>query len=171
LPAVTAAAGAPVSRLTALAGSLVAAGAAWASRRRGQSPVPVVVAAGVTVASVWLLSQASPGPVTILLGALLGFSIGAPLAGQMLAGAPTAAALSGTAVLAVTAAFEPKSLYWSAAALGVTTSVGPLAARLAGATVPAARRVARRRVSWALTSVIVLTTGLTASWVGATSAS
>jgi peptidoglycan/xylan/chitin deacetylase (PgdA/CDA1 family) len=34
-----------------------------------------------------------------------------------------------------------------------------------------ARRVVRRRVSWALTSVIVLTTGLTASWVGATSAS
>jgi UDP-glucose 4-epimerase len=171
LPALAAAGSAPVARITAVLGSLVAVAAAWAARRRGLRPVPMLVAGGVTVVSVWLLSQASPGPVMILLGALLGFSLGAPLAGQMLAGAPAAAALAGTAVLAATAAFEPKSLYWWAAALGVTTSVGPLAARIAGGAVPAARRVAQRRVSWALTSVIVLTTGLTASWVGATSAS
>jgi UDP-glucose 4-epimerase len=172
LPALAAVGAGPVIRITAAVGSLVAAAAAWAARRRGLRPVPVVVAGGVTVVSVWLLSQANPGPVMILLGALLGFSLGAPLAGQVLAGAPTAAALAGTAVLAATAAFEPKSLYWLAAALGVTTSVGPLAARIPGRAVPAAARlVVRRRVSWALTSVVVLTTGLTASWVGATSAS
>jgi UDP-glucose 4-epimerase len=172
LPALASAGAAPVARITAVLGSLVAAAAAWAARRRGLRPVPVLVAGAVTIVSVWLLSQANPGPVLILLGALLGFSLGAPLAGQTLAGAPTAAALAGTAVLAATAAFEPRSLSWWAAALGVTTSVGPLAARIAGGAVPAAaRRVAQRRVSWALTSVIVLTTGLTASWVGATSAS
>jgi UDP-glucose 4-epimerase len=172
LPALAAAGAAPIPRITAVLGSLAAAAAAWAARRRGLRPVlPVLVAGAVTVVSVWLLAQANPGPVLILLGVLLGFSLGAPLAGQPLAGAPTAVALAGTAVLAATAAFEPKSLYWLAAALGVTASVGPLAARIAGGAVPAARRVAQRRVSWALTSVIVLTTGLTASWVGATSAS
>jgi peptidoglycan/xylan/chitin deacetylase (PgdA/CDA1 family) len=173
LPALAAAGSAPLPRLTALAGSLVAAAAAWAARRRGLQPVPVVVAGGVTVASVWLLSQARPGPVTLLLGLLLGFSLGAPLAGQPLAGAPTAAALAATAALAVTTAFDHAALFWLAGALGVTTNLGPLAAgRSLGRPVPAsARRVVRRRVSWALTSVVVLTTGLTASWVGATSAS
>jgi len=171
VPALAAAGAAPIPRITAVLGSLVAGAAAWTARRRGLWPVPVLVAGGVTVVSVWLLSQASPGPMMILLGALLGFSLGAPLAGQTLAGAPAAAALACTAVLAATAAFEPKSLYWLAATLGLTASVGPLAARIAGGAVPVARRVAQRRVSWALTSVIVLTTGLTASWVGATSAS
>src|SRR5581483_11879619 len=178
LPALSAAGGDPVGRLTALAGSLVAAGAAWAARRRALTPVPVLVAAGVTVASVWLLSQASPGPVTVLLGLLLGFSLGAPLAGQRLAGGPTAAALAGTAGLAATAVFGPSVLYWLAAGLGVTAGVAPRAAALAagvrrGRSAPApvtARRRVRRRVSWAVTSVVVLTTGLTASWVGATSA-
>jgi UDP-glucose 4-epimerase len=173
LPALAAAgASAPLTRVTAAAGTLVAAAAAWAARRRGLRPVPLLVAGGVTVVSVWLLSQANPGPMMILLGALLGFSLGAAVAGQALTGAPTAAALAGTAVLAATAAYEPKSLYWLAAAMGVTTSAGPLVARVAGGAVPAAARlVVRRRVSWALTSVVVLTTGLTASWVGATSAS
>jgi UDP-glucose 4-epimerase len=172
LPALAAAGAAPVALITAVLASLAASATAWAARRRGLRPVPVFVAGAVTVVSVWLLAQASPGLVLILLGVLLGFSLGAPLAGQTLAGAPSAAALAGTAVLAASAAFEPKSLYWLAATLGVTTSAGPLAARIAGGAVPAAaRRVARRRVSWALTSVIVLTTGLTASWVGATSAS
>jgi UDP-glucose 4-epimerase len=172
LPALAAAGAAPIAQITAVLGSLAAVAAAWAARRRGLRPVPVSVAGAVTVVSVWLLAQASPGPVLVLLGVLLGFSIGAPLAGQTLAGAPTAAALAGTAVLAASAAFEPKGLYWLAAMLGVTTSAGPVVARVAGGAVPAAaRRVARRRVSWALTSVIVLTTGLTASWVGATSAS
>ena len=173
LPALAAAGGDPLTRLTALSGSLAAAAAAWVARRRDLRPVSVVVAGGVTVASVWLLSQASPGPVTVLLGLLLGFSLGAPLAGQSLAGAPTAAALAATAGLAATAVFGPSALFWVAAVLGVTTSLGPLAAgRLGGRTGPVAvRRMARRRVSWALTSVVVLTTGLTASWVGATSAS
>jgi UDP-glucose 4-epimerase len=184
LAALAAAGNDPLTRLTALSGSLVAAAAAWAARRRGIRPVPVVVAAGVTVASVWLLSQASPGPVTLLLGLLLGFSLGAPLAGQPLAGASTAAALTGTAGLAVTAVFGPSDLFWLAASLGVATNLGPLAAELGrgGRAVPAAaRRVVRRpggdgvspkkRVSWALTGVVVLITGLTASWVGATSAS
>ncbi|HTC80118.1 MAG TPA: NAD-dependent epimerase/dehydratase family protein, partial [Acidimicrobiia bacterium] len=110
LPALAAAGSDPLSRVTALAGSLVAAGAAWAARRRGLSPVPVVVSGGVTVATVWLLSQASPGPVTLLLGLLLGFSLGAPLAGRSLAGAPTAAALAGTAGLTAIAVFGPSSL-------------------------------------------------------------
>jgi peptidoglycan/xylan/chitin deacetylase (PgdA/CDA1 family) len=136
-------------------------------------PVPLVVAGAVTVSSVWLLSQATPGPMTVLLGLLLGFSLGAPLAGQAMAGAPTAAALAGTAGLTAFAAFAPSALFWLAAALGLTTSLGPLAARRAGslALPVSTRRVVRRRVSWALTSVVVLTTGLTASWVGATSAS
>src|SRR5437763_115338 len=87
-----------------------------------------------------------------------------------------AAALASTAALAATAVFGPSILYWLAAGLGVTGGVAPRAAALAaylrGRTAPAAaRRVARRRVSWALTSVVVLTTGFTASWVGATSAS
>ena len=116
----------------------------------------MVVAGGVTVASVWLLSQANPGPVMILLGALLGFSLGAPLAGQTLAGTPTAAALGGTAALAATAAYDPAALYWLAASLGVTTSLGVLATSLhwpKGRSVPvAARLVVRRRVSWALTA-------------------
>jgi UDP-glucose 4-epimerase len=173
LPALAGAGSAPLTRLTAVAGSLAAAAAAWAARRRGLRPVPVVVAAAVTVVSVWLLSQASPGPVTVLLGLLLGFSLGAPLAGQALAGAPTAAALAATAGLAAFSVFAPSALFWLAAVLGVTTSLGPLAAGRAGglARPAAARRVVRRRVSWALTSVVVLTTGLTASWVGATSAS
>jgi UDP-glucose 4-epimerase len=172
LPALAAAGSAPLTRLTALSGSLVAVAAAWAARRRRLRPVPVIVAGGVTVASVWLLSQANPGPVTVFLGLLLGFSLGVPLAGQALAGAPTAAALAGTAALAATAAFDPRALYWLAAALGVTTSLGALGAgRRHGPFVPAAaRRVVRRRVSWAFTSVVVLSTALTASWVGATSA-
>src|SRR5205085_5981427 len=127
--------------------SLAAAVAAWAARRRRIRPVPVLVAAGVTVASVWLLSQASPGPVTLLLGLLLGFSLGAPLAGQPLAGASPAAALTGTAALAVTAVFGPSALFWLAAALGVTINLGPLAAELGRScrAVPAAaRRVVRR---------------------------
>jgi peptidoglycan/xylan/chitin deacetylase (PgdA/CDA1 family) len=176
LPALAGAGGAPLTGLVTGVGSLVAVAAAWAARRRGLRPVPVVVAGGVTVASVWLLSQANPGPVMIFLGALLGFSLGAPLAGQSLAGVPTAVALAGSATLAATAAFNPAALYWLAAGLGVTTSLGVLADGLIrgmrGRSVPvAARPVVRRRVSWALTSVIVLTTGLTASWVGATSAS
>ena len=171
LPALSGAGAAPINRLFAAGGSLLAVAAAWAVRRRGLRPVPVVVAGGVTFVSVWLLSQASPGPVTLLLGALLGFSLGAPLAGQALTGVPTAAALGGTAVLAAAAAFEPKGFSWTAVTLGLAPTLGPLAARIAGGAVPVARRVARRRVSWALTSVLVLTTGLTASWVGATSAS
>ena len=174
LPALSVAGTDPVSRVVALAGSLVAALAAWASRRRGLSPVPVAVSAGVTVATVWLLSQASTGPVTLLLGLLLGFSLGAPLAGQSLAGGPTAAALAGTAGLTALAVFGPSALYWLAAGLGVASGVGPRAAALGRSSraVPAAaRRVMRRRVSWALSAVVVLTTGLTASWVGATSAS
>src|SRR5207253_5817784 len=125
---------------------LVAAGAAWAARRRGLSPVPVVVSGGVTVATAWLLSQASPGPVTLLLGLLLGFSLGAPLAGRSLAGAPTAAALAGTAGLTAIAVFGPSSLFCLAAALGVTTSVGPLAAGLGrrGCGVPVGARRAGR---------------------------
>jgi peptidoglycan/xylan/chitin deacetylase (PgdA/CDA1 family) len=111
--------------------------------------------------------------VTVLLGLLLGFSLGAPLAGQALAGAPTAAALAGTAGLAVVAVFDPAALFWLAAALGVATNLGPLSAEVSrgGRAVPAAaRRVAQRRVSWALSGVVVLVTALTASWVGATSA-
>jgi UDP-glucose 4-epimerase len=172
LPFLAAAGTAPLIRLAAAAGSLVALAAAWAARRVGRRPVPLVVAGGVTLVSVWLMSQANPGPVLILLGVLLGFSLGASLAGQPLAGPPTAAALGGAAVLAATAAYDPKGLYWLAAGLGATTSLGPLVTSLRRTAVPvAARLVVRRRVSWALTSVIVLTTGLTASWVGATSAS
>jgi UDP-glucose 4-epimerase len=171
MPFLAAAGTPPLTRLVAASGSVVAVLAAWAARRRGVRPVPLVVAAGVTLVSVWLMSQANPGPVLILLGALLGFSVAAPLAGQPLAGPPTAAALGGTAVLAATAAFDPKGLYWLAAAIGLTTSMGPLATGLRRTAVPAAARlVVGRRVSWALTSVIVLTTGLTASWIGATSA-
>jgi peptidoglycan/xylan/chitin deacetylase (PgdA/CDA1 family) len=173
LPALSAASSDPVGRVTALSASLAAAAAAWAARRRALRPVPVVVAGAVTLATVWLLSQASPGPVTLLVGLLLGFSLGAPLAGQSLAGAPAAAALAGTAGLAVVAVFEPSALFWLAAALGVGTNLGPLAAGLSrgGRAVPAAaRRVARRRVSWALSGVVVLMTAFTASWVGATSA-
>jgi peptidoglycan/xylan/chitin deacetylase (PgdA/CDA1 family) len=108
----------------------------------------------------------------ILLGGLLGFSHGASVADKSLAGRPTAAALAGTAALAAAAAFDPKGLFWLAGVLAATTAFGPMAARVAGGAVPAAaRRVVRRRVSWALSSVVVLTTGLTASWVGATSAS
>jgi len=68
--------------------------------------------------------------------------------------------------------FGPQNLYWLAAGLGVTAGMGPRAMVLArrGRRVPAARRVMRRRVSWALSAVVMLTTGLTASWVGATSA-
>ena len=163
----------PAARIAAAAGSLVAAAAAWGARRRGLSPVPILVASAVTVASVWLLSQASPGPVTLLLGLLVGFSVGASLAGQPLAGPPTAAGLAGTAALAATAVFGPSDLYWLAAALGVAGGIGPRAVAFArsGRAVPVARRVMRRRVSWALSAVVVLTTGLTASWVGATSAS
>jgi UDP-glucose 4-epimerase len=172
LPFLAAAGTAPLIRLAAAAGSLVALAAAWAARRVGRRPVPIVVAGGVTLVSVWLMSQANPGPLLILLGMLLGFSLGASLAGQSLAGPPTAAGLGGAAVLAATAAYDPKLLYWLAAALGATTSLGPLVTSLRRTAVPAAARlVVRRRVSWALTSVIVLTTGLTASWVGATSAS
>jgi UDP-glucose 4-epimerase len=109
LPALAGASSAPLTRLTAVAGSLAAAAAAWAARRRGLRPVPVVVAAIVTLVSVWLLSQASPGPVTVLLGVLLGFSLGAPLAGQALAGAPTAAALAATAGLAAFSVFAPSA--------------------------------------------------------------
>jgi peptidoglycan/xylan/chitin deacetylase (PgdA/CDA1 family) len=109
----------------------------------------------------------------VILGLLVGFSLGAPLAGQSLAGAPTAAGLAGTAGLAVVAVFDPSALFWVAAAVGVGTNLGPLAAGVSrgGRAVPAAaRRVARKRVSWALTSLIVLMTAFTASWVGATSA-
>ena len=172
LPFLAAAGTVPLTRLAAAAGSLVALAAAWAARRAGRRPVPLVVAGGVTLVSVWLMSQANPGPVLIPLGALLGFSLGASLAGQSLAGPPTAAGLGGAAVLAATVAYDPKGLYWLAAGLGATTSLGPLVTSLRRTAVPvAARLVVRRRVSWALTSVIVLTTGLTASWVGATSAS
>jgi UDP-glucose 4-epimerase len=176
LPALAGAGSAPLTGLTSVVGSLVAVAAAWAARRRGLRPVPLVVAGAVTVASVWLLSQANPGPVMILLGALLGFSLGAPLAGQSLAGAPFVAALAGTATLAATAAFDTAALYWLAATLGMTTSLGALGTglirRRGGRSMPAAARlVVRRRVSWALTSVIVVTTGLTATWVGVTSAS
>jgi len=173
LPALSAAGSDPAGRATAVSGSLVAALVAWAARRRSLRPVPVLVAGGVTLATVWLLSQASPGPVTVILGLLLGFSLGAPLAGQSLAGAPTAAGLAGTAGLAVVAVFDPSALFWVAAAVGVGTNLGPLAAGVSrgGRAVPAAaRRVARKRVSWALTSLIVLMTAFTASWVGATSA-
>ena len=173
LPALSAAGSDPVGRVMAVSATAVAAVAAWAARRRGLRPVPVVVAGGVTLATVWLLSQASPGPVTLLLGLLLGFSLGAPLAGQSLAGAPVAAALAGTAGLAVVAVFGPSDLFWLAAALGAGTSLGPLAApvtRGRRAVPAAARRVVRRRVSWALSGVVVLMTALTASWVGATSA-
>jgi UDP-glucose 4-epimerase len=189
LPFLAAAGTPPLTRITAAFGSLVAVVAAWAARRRGLRPVPLVVAGGVTLVSVWLMSQADPGPVLVLLGALLGFSLGAALAGQSLTGPPTAAALGGTAVLAATAAYDPKALYWLAAALGLTTSLPPLITSLRRTAVPAARfrsgsrrrdrgdtprppgLVVRRRVSWALTSVVVLTTGLTGSWIGATSAS
>jgi UDP-glucose 4-epimerase len=170
LPALAAVGSAPLSRLAAVGGSLLAVAVAWAARRRARRPVPMAVAGGVTVASIWLVSQASPGLVSLPLGLLLGFALGAPLAGQALAGAPTAAALAGTAALAATAAFDPAGLYWLAAALAVTTAVGPLAA--AGRAVPAAAlRVAQRRLSWAPTGLVVLTTVLTALWVGATSAS
>jgi peptidoglycan/xylan/chitin deacetylase (PgdA/CDA1 family) len=47
----------------------------------------------------------------------------------------------------------------------------PAAARRVRRAAGEAREAPKRRVSWALTSVVVLTTGLTASWVGATSAS
>jgi UDP-glucose 4-epimerase len=172
LPALAAAGAAPLTRIVAVVGSLVAAAAAWAARRRGHRPVPLAVSGGVTIVSVWLLSQASPGPVMVPLGALLGFSLGAAVAGQPLNGAPTVAALASTALLAAAAAFDPKGLPWLAAALAASTSVGPQLARIPGGAVPAAaRRVVRRRVSWALSCVVVLTTGLTASWVGATSAS
>ena len=172
LPFLAAAGTGPITRVTAAFGSLLAVVAAWAARRRGLRPVPLVVAGGVMLVSVWLMSQANPGAVLLFLGALLGFSLGAPLAGQALAGPPTAAALGGAAVLAATTAYDPKALYWLAAALGLTTSLEPLVTSLRRTAVPAAARlVVQRRVSWALTSVIVLTTGLTASWVGATSAS
>jgi UDP-glucose 4-epimerase len=176
LPALAGAGTAPLAGISSAVGSLVAVVAAWAARRRGLRPVPLVVAGALTLVSVWLVSQANPGPVMILLGGLLGFSIGASLAGQALTGAPTAAALAGTALLAATAGFGPKALYWLAAGLGASTAAGPLAslaARARGLAMPvgAARRVVRRRVSWALTCVVVLTTGLTASWIGATSAS
>jgi len=171
LPFLAAAGTPPLTRITAAAGTLVAAAAAWAARRRGLRPVPLIVAGGVTLVSVWLMSQANPGPVLLFLGALLGFSLGSSLAGQPLAGPPTAAALGGAAVLAATAAYDPKGLYWLAAALGLTTSLPPLIDSLRRKAAPvAARLVVGRRVSWALTSVVVLTTGLTASWVGATSA-
>jgi peptidoglycan/xylan/chitin deacetylase (PgdA/CDA1 family) len=150
---------------------VAAAAGAWVARRRRLPPVPVVVAGAVTVVCVWLLSQASPGPVTVLLGLLLGFSLGVPLASRPLAGAPTASALAGTAGLAVTAVFEPAALFWLAAVLGVTTSLGPLVAAGGSRALPAARRVVRRRVSWGFTGVIVITTGLTTFWVGATTAS
>ena len=175
LPALAGAGSPPLTGLVTGVGSVVAVAAAWAARRRGLRPVPLVVAGAVTLASVWLLSQANPGPLMIFLGALLGFSLGAPLAGQSLTGVPTAVALAGSAALAATAAFNPAALYWLAAGLGVTTSLGVLAVGLIRATrnrsgPVAARLVVRRRISWALSSVIVLTTGLTASWVGATSA-
>jgi peptidoglycan/xylan/chitin deacetylase (PgdA/CDA1 family) len=172
LPFLAAAGTPPLIRITAALGSVVAVVAAWAARRRGLRPVPLVVAGGVTLVSVWLMSQANPGPVLVLLGALLGFSLGAALAGQSLSGPPTAAALGGTAVLAATAAYDPKALYWLAAALALSTSLPPLITSVRRTAVPAAARlVVRRRVSWALTSVVVLTTGLTGSWIGATSAS
>ncbi|HZQ80270.1 MAG TPA: NAD-dependent epimerase/dehydratase family protein [Acidimicrobiia bacterium] len=173
LPALSAAGSDPAGLATAVSGSLAAALVAWAARRRSLRPVPVPVAGGVTLATVWLLSQASPGPVTVILGLLLGFSLGAPLAGQSLVGTPTAAGLAGTAGLAAVAVFDPSALFWLGAALGVGTSLGPLAAGVSrsGRAVPAAaRRVARKRVSWALTGLIVLMTAFTASWVGATSA-
>ncbi|HVW31905.1 MAG TPA: polysaccharide deacetylase family protein, partial [Acidimicrobiia bacterium] len=165
-------------RFLAATGSAVAVAAAWAVRRRGRRPVPVVVAAAVTVVSVWLLSQAPTGPVTPLLGLLLGFSLGAPLAGQALSGPPAAAALAGTVTLALTAIFGPSLLFWLAGAFGVISALAPPAARLVNGrsspSLPAghsAGHSVRRRVSWALTSVVVLATALTTSWVGATSAS
>src|SRR5207244_11259810 len=84
------------------------------------------------------------------------------------------AARAATAGCTAPAVFGPSALYGLAAALGVTSGVGPRAMVLAGSgrsASTAARRDVRRRVSWALTGVVVLTTGLTASWVGATSAS
>ena len=87
---------------------------------------------------------------------------------------PTAAALGAAAVLAATAAYDPTGLYWLAAALGVTTSLGLLAASLHGRRAGGTGRRPPRRPATGvvgLTSVVVLTTGLTASWVGATSAS
>src|SRR5204862_303516 len=85
--------------------------------------------------------------------------------------APAVAAVAAPASAPAVAAVAAPPLAGAAPARRPPLAGALAGVRLAGATVPAARRVARRRVSWALTSVIVLTTGLTASWVGATSAS
>src|SRR5207249_4856763 len=75
--AVTSATG-RVGTVLAGAGSLVAAMAAGVAARRR---MPLLVSGAASVAAVWLLAQSTPGPMSVLLGLLLGVAVGAGLAG------------------------------------------------------------------------------------------
>ena len=164
LPALAVTAGtSPLAAALAGAGSL---GAAMAARVAARRRIPLVVSGAVSAATVWLLAQAPPGPISLLLGLLLGLSVGAGLAGMRWGPSAWVPATAGGGALVMTALVNRPGLFWLGAALAGAAPLGALMARVAGPL-----RLVHRRVSWAMTTTVVLVTVLTASWVGATSAS
>src|SRR5439155_22642735 len=104
----------PVGAVLAGAGSLVAAMAAGVAARRR---MPLLVSGAASVAAVGLLAQATPGPMSVLLGLLLGVTVGAGLAGIRWRPSAWVPAAAGGAVLVMPALVNRAGLFWLGAAL------------------------------------------------------
>jgi UDP-glucose 4-epimerase len=152
-------------RWCALLGSIVGVATAVAASHRRRQAIPAVLSASVLLATIWLVSQSTPGVISIVLGALMGVSIGA------LAPAPFRfdretlfVGGGGFAILLAAGAVSQHVLWWSAAVLALVA-----AATLDRFSIPVPAAVPARRPSWAIAITTVALTMLTATWAGATS--
>jgi UDP-glucose 4-epimerase len=152
-------------RLYALIGSLVGIAMAALVSHRRRHAIPAVLSAGVLVATIWLVSQSSPGLISIALGALMGVAVGAIAPAPLRFERDTVFfAGAGFAVLVMAAAVSEHLLWWSATVLALVATVA-----LDRISIPVPNALPARRPSWVIATAVVALTMFTASWAGATS--
>jgi UDP-glucose 4-epimerase len=134
------------ARLYALVASLLGIAVAGVVSHRRRNAIPAVLSAGVLVATIWLVSQSSPGPISLALGALMGVAVGAIAAAPLRFERQTVFfAGTGFAVLVAAAAVNEHLLWWSAVVLTLVATVA-----LDRISIPDPFAVPARRPSWVI---------------------
>jgi UDP-glucose 4-epimerase len=153
------------ARLYALLGSFLGLGVAVLVSHRRRHVIPAVLSAGVLVAAIWLVSQSSPGPISIALGALMGVAVGAIAPAPFRFERETVFfAGGGFALLVAADAVNDHWLWWCAAVLALVATIA-----LDRISIPDALALPARRPSWTIAVAVVALTMFTATWAGATS--